>query len=224
MNIEQYQLPDRMRQEFDRIWKEEAVRLNIISSEAALEVFRREFLDNQTPFSLLSYAMTENPNQTVDIEVAFTYTGEPVICKGKGVGPIDAIRNAMQEQFGIDVRMLDFTAQNISEGSDTDIAAYVQLLDCQTGYMTYGAGQHKNLLRASIMAFFSALNRLEQKQASARHVLEMKMEQERRRKEIEKSEQAAKNEEILRNKARSAKKRRNGVKKAEQKQKTNTED
>ena len=57
-------------------------------------------------------------------------------------------------------------------GSDSQAAAYIHLLDSDTGKVTYGVGVSSNITRASVRAVFSGINRLrlgERQQGIADH-------------------------------------------------------
>ena len=80
-----------------------------------------------------------------------------------GNGPVDAVKQALHNQTGVDFKILDYTEHALGEGSNAKAAAYVNVLDLNTGIATYGVGQSTNITRASIRAVFSALNRLAKK-------------------------------------------------------------
>ncbi|HPF30594.1 MAG TPA: alpha-isopropylmalate synthase regulatory domain-containing protein, partial [Lachnospiraceae bacterium] len=46
-------------------------------------------------------------------------------------------------------------------GANSQAAAYIHMLDSESGHVTYGVGVSSNITRASVRAVFSALNRLE---------------------------------------------------------------
>ena len=173
MRMRDYRLPDRMQLEFERLWKEEALKMTEIASGQARDLFVREYVNVDSPFSLLDYTMTEGKargkkrRKKVFLNVAFSYNGEVMEAQGEGVGPLEALTNAMISSCGIDVRVLDYSLHGVKDGADSEVAAYLQLIDGQTGYMTYGAGQNGNTVMAIMLAYFSALNRLEKKQSQA---------------------------------------------------------
>ena len=74
--------------------------------------------------------------------------------------PIDALQKGLQEELGIKVKILDFSEHALGGGSNAKAAAYIHMLNEQTGETTFGVGVSSNITRASIRAIFSALNRL----------------------------------------------------------------
>ena len=77
-----------------------------------------------------------------------------------GNGPIDAVKNGLQEKLGISVKVLDYNEHALREGSNAQAAAYIHMMDMDSKKVTYGVGVSSNITRASIRAIFSAINRL----------------------------------------------------------------
>ena len=64
------------------------------------------------------------------------------------------------ETFGIRIKILDYEEHALQSGSNSQAAAYIHMLDAESGNVTYGVGVSSNITRASVRAVFSALNRL----------------------------------------------------------------
>ncbi|MCR5032191.1 MAG: hypothetical protein K6A92_04955, partial [Lachnospiraceae bacterium] len=77
-----------------------------------------------------------------------------------GNGPIDAVKRGLVQNLDLDIKILDYSEHALQSGSNAQAAAYVHLLDNETGRVTYGVGVSSNITRASIRAIFSAINRL----------------------------------------------------------------
>ncbi|MDE7113537.1 MAG: 2-isopropylmalate synthase, partial [Acetatifactor sp.] len=77
-----------------------------------------------------------------------------------GNGPIDAVKRGLAEELDIRVKVLDYEEHALQSGSNSQAAAYIHLLDADTGHVTYGVGVSSNITRASVRAIFSAVNRL----------------------------------------------------------------
>jgi 2-isopropylmalate synthase len=77
-----------------------------------------------------------------------------------GNGPIDAVKRGLDEALNIDIKILDYEEHALQSGSNSQAAAYIHLLDSDTGRVTYGVGVSSNITRASVRAIFSAINRL----------------------------------------------------------------
>ena len=99
----------------------------------------------------------ESDEQGRDMVVTtLTDRGETVVLEGHGNGPIAAFIDAMAQR-GVDVRVLDYTEHALSAGGDAQAAAYVE---CAIGgRVLWGVGLHSSIIKASMLAVISAVNR-----------------------------------------------------------------
>ena len=75
-------------------------------------------------------------------------------------GPLDAAQAALEENIGVQMRIMDYSEHALTSGSSADAVAYVQLLNQETGAIAFGVGRSSNTMKASIRGLFSAVNRL----------------------------------------------------------------
>ena len=108
---------------------------------------------------LMTFQTTES---NFDTKILLTYTDHDVekTAEGIGNGPIDSVKRALQDSLDIDIKILDYSEHALQSGSNSQAAAYIHLLDANTGAVTYGVGVSSNITRASVRAIFSAMNRL----------------------------------------------------------------
>ncbi|WP_270887703.1 2-isopropylmalate synthase [Pedococcus sp. 5OH_020] len=84
--------------------------------------------------------------------------GREVTVEGDGNGPIAAFIDALS-RLGVDVRVLDYAEHALSAGGDARAAAYVE---CAVGdRVLWGVGLHSSIVKASLTAVLSAVNRAE---------------------------------------------------------------
>lgn len=95
------------------------------------------------------------------VRVAYLLAGMPKEFTAVGNGPIDAVQRGLKENFGLNIRVLDYEEHALQSGSNSQAAAYIHMLDGESGRVTYGVGVSSNITRASVRAIFSAVNRLE---------------------------------------------------------------
>ena len=105
-------------------------------------------------------AVTLGKTFETSIEVHYTDHGIERSFEAVGNGPIDAVRRGLHQNLGLDVKILDYEEHALQSGSNSQAAAYIHLLDSNSGHVTYGVGVSSNITRASVRAIFSALNRL----------------------------------------------------------------
>ncbi|OAB88058.1 2-isopropylmalate synthase [Janibacter melonis] len=92
------------------------------------------------------------------IEAVLTDGGTEITVHGRGNGPIDAFTDALGT-IGVDVRVLDYHEHALSAGGDARAAAYVE---CAVGdRVLWGVGLHESIVKASLRAILSAVNRAE---------------------------------------------------------------
>ena len=163
-----FKLPKGMHKEFADIIQVIAEQQGEVAPETIMEKFKQEYVtaktENETPY-VFSSCKVEDVDDTPDGDtratLVFSYKGEEKTVVSVGTGPIDAVRNAIQDTTGANVNIIDYSQHSLDEGSNARAAAYICLQDKETGNTTYGVGVSKNITRASIRALFSALNRLE---------------------------------------------------------------
>ena len=154
-------LPRRLQIEFSRIVQEKTdTQGGEISAEQLWAVFEDEYLPTDSApwgrFRLKGLSQTSVMNQDVQLTVMITDRGKEVELKGHGNGPIAAFCNILQN-YGVDVRVLDFHEHALSAGGDASAAAY---LECAIGGDVYwGVGVDPNTTTASLKAVVSAINR-----------------------------------------------------------------
>jgi 2-isopropylmalate synthase len=154
-------LPRRLQIEFSKIvqGKTEA-QGGEVSADELWAIFEDEYLPTDGApwgrFRLKGLSQTSVMNQDVQLTVAITDRGQEVELSGHGNGPIAAFCNILQN-YGVDVRVLDFHEHALSAGGDASAAAY---LECGIGGDIYwGVGVDPNTTTASLKAVVSAINR-----------------------------------------------------------------
>ncbi len=160
-----FKLPKAMHKEFAAVIQRITEKVGEMPPEQIMAAFRDEYLEKKEPlhFRRLKVDDLSEDSETefdTHVKVAYTDHGEEKIFEGVGNGPIDAVRRGLHEGLDIDVKILDYTEHALQSGSNSQAAAYIHLLDTETGRVTYGVGVSSNITRASVRAIFSALNRL----------------------------------------------------------------
>ena len=161
-----FKLPKAMHKEFAETIQAITEKQGEVSPEQIMEQFRSEYLDQKEPLHFRRLHVSDLSGETksqFDTRVDVTYTdhGETKTFEAVGNGPIDAAQRGMQESLGVSIKVLDYEEHALQSGSNSQAAAYIHLLDSNTGRVTYGVGVSSNITRASIRALFSAVNRLE---------------------------------------------------------------
>lgn len=161
-----FKLPKGMHKEFANVIQEISEHQGEVSPEQIMEKFRQEYLEQKEPFHFRKLRMDDLSGETksqFDTRVTIVYTdhGAEKTFEAVGNGPIDAAKRGLQEELNIDIKILDYEEHALQSGSNSQAAAYIHLLDVDSGRVTYGVGVSSNITRASVRAIFSAVNRLE---------------------------------------------------------------
>jgi 2-isopropylmalate synthase len=154
-------LPRRQQIEFSKIVQQKTDHEGgEITADQLWNIFEDEYLPTESApwgrFRLKGLAQTSVMNEDVQLTVQLTDRGEAIELLGHGNGPIAAFCNILNN-YGVDVRVLDFHEHALSSGGDASAAAY---LECAIGGDVYwGVGIDPNTTTASLKAVVSAINR-----------------------------------------------------------------
>ncbi|QLH21694.1 2-isopropylmalate synthase [Streptomyces sp. Rer75] len=122
--------------------------------------FQDEYLptdDNQWGRIALRTAQTSTTSEGTDaLTVEAVVDGTETVLTGTGNGPLAAFFDALGA-IGIDVRLLDYSEHTLSEGAAAQAAAYIEC--AIDGKVLWGVGVDANIVRASLKAVVSAVNR-----------------------------------------------------------------
>ncbi|MCM1049145.1 MAG: 2-isopropylmalate synthase [Clostridiales bacterium] len=160
-----FKLPKGMHREFADVIQAISEKQGEVSPEQIMDSFRSEYLDQKEPIHFRKLRMDDLSGEIkseFDTRVVVEYTDHDVSKKFEAVGngPIDAAKRGLQEALSIDIKILDYEEHALQSGSNSQAAAYIHLLDVNSGRVTYGVGVSSNITRASVRAIFSAINRL----------------------------------------------------------------
>ncbi|GAB2791124.1 2-isopropylmalate synthase [Streptomyces daliensis] len=154
-------LPRRMQVEFSKIIQELTdTEGGEVTPAAIWDVFQDEYLP--TPEKswgriALRSAQASTTSEGHDaLTVEATVDGEDTVLTGTGNGPLAAFFDALHA-VDVDVRLLDYVEHTMSEGAGSQAAAYIEC--AIDGKVLWGVGIDANIVRASIKAVVSAVNR-----------------------------------------------------------------
>jgi 2-isopropylmalate synthase len=170
-------LPRRLQIEYSQVVQRRTdVAGGEVSSAELWEIFRDEYLPSGDPAQAWGRFSLRGIRQTSDAESADHLSidvvdggadgtdGRELTLEGHGNGPIAAFVNALAG-IDVDVRVLDYHEHAMSSGGDATAAAY---LECAVGdRVLWGVGVDPNIVRASLKAVISAVNRAERDAAQA---------------------------------------------------------
>ncbi|MBR0148068.1 MAG: 2-isopropylmalate synthase [Lachnospiraceae bacterium] len=160
-----FKMPKGMHKEFASVIQSITEARGEVSPDTIMATFKAEYLDAKEPIHFRKLKiddMSDASDSEFDTRVTIVYTNNGVekSFEAVGNGPIDAAQRGLMEELDIRIKILDYEEHALQSGSTSQAAAYIHMLDSQTGDVTYGVGVSSNITRASIRAIFSAINRL----------------------------------------------------------------
>jgi 2-isopropylmalate synthase len=156
-----FKLPKAMQKEFaDVIQAVSEKQGGEISPQEIFDIFKKEYIALTDPFEFLKIRVDDVDDEKVGVWLDFRYKGEEIYVSATGNGPLDAAKAAIRTRVDIDISVLDYSEHAMGEGSHARAAAYIQMRNNKTGKVIFGAGDSHNITKATMRAFFSALNRV----------------------------------------------------------------
>ena len=126
-----------------------------MTADELLAAFHQAYLAHTRPYELLSYTLGSAEQD--EIVAQMTVDGEPLELTGSGNGPLAALVDGFERQFGITVRIRDYHEHAMAASASATAAAYVEA-DVDDDAV-WGVGLHPSILRASLLAIVNAVNR-----------------------------------------------------------------
>ena len=160
-----FKLPKGMHREFADVIQAMSEKQGEVPPEQIMDAFRSEYLYKNEPLHFRKLQVTDMSSDSktdfdTKVRVVLTDHGEMDQFEAVGNGPLDAVQRGLQIKYGMNIRILDYEEHALKSGSDSQAAAYIHLMDGDSGKITYGVGVSSNITRASVRAVFSAVNRL----------------------------------------------------------------
>ena len=160
-----FKLPKAMHKEFANVIQKVSEKQGEVSPDEIMAKFSEEYLNQKEPLHFRKLKvddLSDEVDSEFDTRVTVVYTDHGIekSFQSIGNGPIDAVKRGIEENMGFVIKILDYNEHALQSGSNSQAAAYIHLLDAETGHVTYGVGVSSNITRASVRAIFSAMNRL----------------------------------------------------------------
>ncbi len=150
-------LPDEMKEEVGYLMKGISdERHQELSPKAIYEIFEENYVAPRAVFSVPECHFKQENG--IRAEVTIEQGRERRVIDTQGNGRLDAVSNAVKLYFGISYQLAVYEEHAISRGSSSKAAAYVGI-QCD-GKMYWGVGIDEDIIRSSIAALVSAVNKL----------------------------------------------------------------
>ncbi|HOW61438.1 MAG TPA: 2-isopropylmalate synthase [Candidatus Contendobacter sp.] len=123
--------------------------------------FAAEYLQPDEPFHFIEHRTIPagHTSGVRKLTATIRERGRERLISGKGNGPIDAFTDALNRQYGLDVRVVDYHEHAIGAGANATAVSYVEVRMDGEPATRFGVGIDSNIVTASLNAVVSALNR-----------------------------------------------------------------
>ncbi len=155
-----YVLPPKMREELSYASKDVSDHTHAELSPAEVnKIFHENYVNREGHIELVDFHFThaEN-NKAFKAFVTVNIDGVEQDVIGNGNGRLDSVCNAM-EKLGLKAHVATYSEHALTRGSDSSAMAYVGIEDAD-GKIVWGAGEHHDIITASVKGLISALNRM----------------------------------------------------------------
>lgn len=154
-------MPRRLQIEFSGVVQEIADSTGKeITSAMIWDIFRSEYLEQGGPYALQDYRSQHDSTQGREaLSATILMGGKQFVAGGRGNGPIAAFVDALNRQFDLALQVVDFREHAVGHGADAPALAYVEIGFGGPGRTLFGVGRDGNIVKASLQAVLSAVNR-----------------------------------------------------------------
>jgi 2-isopropylmalate synthase len=151
-------LPRRLQIEFSRaIQQISDARGGEVTSEEIWAAFQAEYIDRRSPFLLRGHH-DDADEATNRLTAKVAKDGADHVVSGAGSGPIEAFIDGFRREFDIQVRIADYEEHAIGDGANAQAICFVEA-QVAGAPPAFGAGIDGSIVRASLNAIISAVNR-----------------------------------------------------------------
>lgn len=149
-------LPPLFREEFSYYIKDISDKAHKeLSPSEICEIFEKDFV-NFAEFLEIGEFIFETKENECEVRIELIKPQKKSI-DSKGNGRLDSVANALREHLNLSFDILDYSEHALKNGSNAKAIAYVQIES--NGKKYFGAGIDNDIIKASVYALVSALNR-----------------------------------------------------------------
>lgn len=153
-------MPKDMREDFSYFVKEVSDhRHQELKPDEIYQIFSTYYVNTKTPLQMENFSIYKHKGQWIG-KVLLRVNGEEVLLSGRGNGQLNCVSNAICQAYGIDIQNLVYTEHDLDRGANSRGIAYFGLTDTN-GKTVWGTGVDTDTITASIHAFVSAINRMD---------------------------------------------------------------
>ncbi len=153
-------MPKKMREDFSYFVKHISDKLHQeLKPQEIHDVFKKYYANVASPIELEDFSLKKG-GKTWTGQVFLKVNGKETVLQGTGNGQLDAVSNAICKTYGITISHLSYNEHDLDRGSNSRGIAYFGLT-YGPDKTAWGSGVDTDTITASVLAFISAINRME---------------------------------------------------------------
>lgn len=129
-----------------------------LSPEEILNIFNKRYIKYNPEFKITSVKFSQEDGSSAEARITMEINGESETVSGRGNGRLNAVSNVLETRFNINYNLFMYKEHSLNDGADSTAIAYIGIKD-NNGNEFFGAGIDSDIMRASIDALESAVNR-----------------------------------------------------------------
>ncbi len=131
-----------------------------LSHDEIYDIFMERFVDIEKPFKVLETHFKQIESG-IEAEVTIENNGEKSVISGKGNGRLDAVSNAVKDNFKLNYELDTYQEHSMETGSTSRAISYVGIknLDEKDQGVYWGVGTDEDIIDSSIHALITAINK-----------------------------------------------------------------
>jgi len=133
-----------------------------VTAKQLWDIFQKEYLVQHPGDLALKEYRTVPDTHATDIRVldaVLVMNGEERRISGRGNGPLDAFVDALKQDLGMALEVVNYSEHALGVGANAQAYAYVEM-KAEGHAPMYGVGRHTNIVQASLNAILSSVNRV----------------------------------------------------------------
>ena len=129
-----------------------------LSPQEVYDIFKSRYLKYDPVFKIDGVHFVQEDNNEITAKVNIVHNGKATEVAEKGNGRLNAVAKALESYFNTSCNVTLYEEDALANGSDSSAIAYVGVSD-DKDRVFFGAGIDPDIMRASIDALESAVNR-----------------------------------------------------------------
>ena len=153
-------MPKKMREDFS--YRVKSVSDNghrELMPDEIYQVFMDTYVNISAPYELVDFHLKKLPDGMRVGDVQLKEKGAERTFEARGNGRLDAISNALQQNLALSYSNLTYSEHALEIGQTSRAISYISITGAD-GKVYWGAGMDTDIITSSVLALFSAINRM----------------------------------------------------------------